>query len=74
VSKTLSRISPAVPQQAKKMPMTLSTFCVTLVFLIRRPVWRKYRSEAKPKSRKTQVTALPAMNSGFNSKAPTSEM
>lgn len=74
MSKIDNRINPAAPHNEKIMVSTDRTFCHVDVFRASRPECRKYRSEMKEMSKTTTVTALMAMNMGFRSVAPTSEM
>lgn len=65
---------PAAAAMAKNRLKMLRIFCVRDVFFTRRPLCRSQRSARRPRSRKTTVTALPAMKRGFRPKAPTSDM
>jgi hypothetical protein len=74
VSKTESRINPIAPQTAKKIDMIEKILSVMVLFGASRPICRSQRSAMKARSKDTVVTALPAMKSGFNPVAPTSDM
>lgn len=74
MSKIESRIRPAAPAIAKKIEAPAQALSNLPLFGTSWPACRSHRSEMIPKSRKTTVTTLPAIKSGFKPWAPTSEM
>ncbi len=74
VSNMLSKIKPQVPTIANMIERVARIFSPRVVFLANRPLCRSHRSERNDKSRKTVVTADPAMKRGLRFEAPTAEM
>ena len=73
-SKILSRIKPHAPIIAVMMARIDKPFCTQLVLWANRPVCRSHRSAIIARSSVTTIVVEPAMNSGRNLYAPTSDI